>query len=79
MDRKALETKILECVSITYKKPIVELSMETTFKTDLGGASIMMVALTSLLENELDVLVPLPTVGACKTLSDLTDKVEELF
>jgi acyl carrier protein len=36
-----------------------------------------MVGLVSLIENELDVLVPLPVAGACKTVGELTDKVEE--
>ena len=35
-----------------------------------------MVGLASLIENELDVLIPLPTVATCKTVKDLVDKVE---
>lgn len=77
MNRAELENKVLECVSITFKKAAEELSVDTNFKDDLGGASILMVGLASLIENELDVLIPLPTVAACKTVKDLVDKVEK--
>ncbi len=76
MNRNELEAKVLECVSMTFRKPVESLSVDTNFKADLGGASILMVGLASLLENELDVLIPLPTVAACKTIKDLVDKVE---
>lgn len=77
MDRKELESKVLECISMTFKRPVESLSVDTDFKADLGGASILMVGLASLLENELDVLIPLPIVASCKTVKDLVDKVEE--
>lgn len=76
MERKELEEKVLECVGIAFKKPIEELSIDTNFKNDLGGASILMVGLASLIENELDALVPLPTVAKCQTIKDLVNEVE---
>lgn len=79
MDRKSLESKIIKCVSISYKKPVETLSVDTRIKEDLGGASIQMVGLVSLIENELDVLVQLPIAAAAKTIGDLVDKVEELM
>lgn len=57
MTREALENKVLECVAVTFRKTIDELSVNTDFKADLGGASILMVGLASLIENELDVLI----------------------
>lgn len=77
MNRVELENKVIECVSVTFKKPLDILSLDTNFKTDLGGASILMVGLASLIENELDALVPLPTVAKCKTIKDLVDEVEK--
>ncbi len=79
MERAELEKILLNCVSVTYKKAVEELSMATDMNKELGGASIMKVGLASLIENELDVLVPLPTVAACATLKDLADKIEELM
>ena len=78
MERQALEQKVIECAGITYKRDIGELSMETTVK-ELGGKSILMVAFVSLLENELGVLVPLPTASKCTTLKEFTDVIEALF
>ena len=60
MDRKELESKILELVAISYKKNIEELSLETSFKNDLGGASVQMVALVAEIENETDAVAVFP-------------------
>lgn len=79
MDRKELEAKVIECVAISYKKDVSEISVDTKFKEELGGASILMVGLVSSIENELDVLVSLPEASACKTVGELVDKVEELI
>lgn len=78
MDRKAIEEKVLECVSIAYHKDVSALSLDTCFSEDLSGASILMVGLVSLIENNLDVLIPLPTVGTAKTIGDLVGMVESL-
>ncbi|MGI6731232.1 MAG: acyl carrier protein [Anaerovoracaceae bacterium] len=79
MDRKALETKILELVSTSYNTDVSKLTLETTFKEDLKGASILLVGLASQIENELDVMIPLPEVSQAKTIGDLVDKVEEML
>jgi acyl carrier protein len=77
MDRKSLEKKIIE-FSISYHKDVSELSVDTR-KKDLDGASILMVGLVSLIENELDVLVQLPDAAAAKTIGEIVDKVEALM
>ena len=79
MEKQELNQKILGFVSATYKKPLEELSLETNIKKDLGGTSLFMVGLVSLIENELDVLLPLPTAAGCKTIGDLVDSVEKLM
>ena len=76
MDRKELEAKIIELVTISYKKAPGEVTLETSFKTDLGGASVQMVALVSEIENELDAMVALQDAAACETVADLVDAVE---
>ena len=43
MDRKELESQIFEIVSQIYNKDVEELSLETSFADDLGGASVLMV------------------------------------
>lgn len=79
MERKELEKQIIELVSTSYNKEVAELSLETSFKNDLSGASIQMVGLVSEIENELDVMVQLQIASACNTIGDLVDKVEELM
>ncbi len=77
MDKKELEAKIIELVSITYQKDVAELTVETSFKDDLKGASVLMVGLVAEIENELDAMVPLQDAAACATIGELVDKVEE--
>lgn len=77
MDRKELETKVIELVAMAYGKDAEDLTVDSSFKDDLKGASIQMVGLVSELENELDVMVSLQDASACATISDLVDRVEE--
>ena len=75
MDRKELEEKIIELVSVAYKTDNV--TLETSFKNDLKGASVQMVALVSEIENELDATIMLADASACATVADLVDLVED--
>lgn len=77
MDRKELEAKVIELVAMAYNKDASTLTMETSFKDDLKGASVQMVGLVSEIENELDAMVALADASACATIGDLVDKVEE--
>ena len=77
MERKELEAKVIELVAMAYGKDAADLSVNSTFKDDLKGASIQMVGLVSELENELDVMVSLQDDSACATIGELVDKVEE--
>ncbi len=77
MERKELEAKVLELVAASYKKDVSELSMSTSFKEDLAGASVQMVALVAEIENELDATLMLADASACATISELVDLVEE--
>jgi len=77
MQRKELEEKVIELVAMAYGKDAGDLTVNTSFKDDLKGASIQMVGLVSELENELDVMVSLQVASACATIGELVDKVEE--
>lgn len=77
MERKELEQKVIEMVAMAYGKDAAELTVDSTFKEDLKGASIQMVGLVSELENELDVMVSLQDASACATIGQLVDKVEK--
>ena len=77
MDRKELEAKVCELVAISYKKDPSEITVNTSFKDDLQGASIQMVALVAEIENELEAAITLQEASACETVGDLVDLVEE--
>ena len=77
MDRKELEAKIIELVAMSYNKDESELSVDTKFKEELGGASLLMVGLVSEIENELDVLIQLQVAAACETIGELGDNGQE--
>ncbi len=77
MDRKELETQVLNIVAMSYKQDVNNLSVDTSFKDDLGGASVQMVALVSEIENELDVALMLSDASACGTIGELIDLIEE--
>lgn len=77
MNRQELTEQVLKMVSMAYKKDVKELSEATSFKEDLSGASIQMVALVSEIENELDVVLMLADASACKTIGNLIDLIEE--
>ena len=77
MDRKELEAKVCELVAISYGKDPSEITVETSFKDDLGGASVQMVALVAEIENELDAMIALQDAAACATVAELVDEVEK--
>ena len=77
MERNEILEQVLEMVAMSYKKDVAELSETTSFKEDLSGASVQMVALVSEIENELDVSLMLADASACATIGDLVTLIEE--
>lgn len=77
MDRKELEQKVIEFVATAYKKDLAEVTLETKFGEDLDGSSRQMIALMSLIENDLEAVVPMREASASKTVKELVDRVEE--
>lgn len=75
MDKNEVEQKILECFAITYNKDVSTLTRDTLIREELSSKSIFMVSLVAAIENELDVLVPLPDASKMKTVGDMIDKV----
>ena len=76
MERKELEEQVINMVAASYKQNAETLTTGTSFKEDLGGASIQMVALVSEIENELDVELMLAVASGCATIGDLVDLIE---
>ena len=76
MDKKQLEAQIIGFFSITYGKDASDLSRDTLIREELSPASMLMVSLVSHIENELDVMIPLPETNKLKTIGDVIDMVE---
>lgn len=77
MSKEEILAQVLEMVAMSYKKDVADLSAETSFKDDLSGASVQMVALVSEIENELDVALMLADASACNTIADLVDLIAD--
>lgn len=77
MERKELEAQVFNIVEMSYKQEAGSVSAKTSFKEDLGGASVQMVALVAEIENELDAVLMLSDASACATVGDLINLIEE--
>lgn len=75
MDKKQLEEKIVGYFALTFQREAKDLGPGTLIKEELGGTSMKMVALISLVENELDIMIPLPEAGKFKTIGDVIDRL----
>ena len=71
METKGIEEQVIHFFSIMFKKDESMLNRDIRIKEDLGGTSLMMVGLVSLIENEMDVLIPLPEASKFKTIGDV--------
>ena len=77
MSRQEILEQVLSMVAMAYKTDAAKLSASTSFKEDLSGASVQMVALVAEIENELDVALMLADASACATIADLIDLIVE--
>jgi len=79
MDKNQLEQQILGFFAVTYGKNISELTLDTNIKEELSPQSMLMVALVSHIENELDVMIALPETSKFKVIRDVVDMVEKML
>lgn len=73
MEFQNLEERIIHYFSITYNKDKSTLNRNTRIQEDLGGKSLMMVALVSLIEEDLDLMIPLQEAGKFRTIGEVID------
>ena len=74
MNQEVFE-KVAEFAKSAYKFE-GEITPETTFD-ELGKGSMKMIALTSMIENELDAEVPVREVMVMKTIGELIERTAE--
>lgn len=75
MDNQELFDQIAGFAKAAYKTD-VEITPETTFD-ELGKQSMKMIALTSMIENELDAEVTVSEIMNMATFGELVDRVAE--
>lgn len=75
MSNEELSAQICEFAKSAYGYE-GEVTPETTFET-LGKGSMKMIALTSMIENELDAEVPVREVMVMNTVSELIERAAE--
>ncbi|TFH39979.1 MAG: acyl carrier protein [Lysobacterales bacterium] len=78
-DRNEIEKIVIKNTAIICKKLPESLSMDTRFGEDLKFRSMQAVKLTMLLEDAVDIKLPMARVLKNKTLKDAVDLVVELL
>lgn len=77
MTKQELQDKMAGYAKTAYQYQ-GDITADTTFD-ELGKESMKMIALTSLIEDELDVEVTIHEVMKMKTFGELVDRVEEEY
>ena len=72
-----LEDKVIELVTMTYRKKPGEVSCATSFVDDLDTRSILKVGLISLVEDEFDITFPLIEADRCQTVGEMIEEIEK--
>ena len=74
-----MEQKIIGYFETAYRKPEGSLNRETKIREELGGNSIFMVAVVANVEEEFDVIYPLPEASKAKTIGEFIDNVQSMI
>ena len=61
-----------------FNRPAGTLSRETRIREELGGGSLLLVAVIANVEEEYDVAFPLTDASKCLTIGEFIDKVKAL-
>lgn len=69
------DSQIFNFVATSYKIDPANITRDTTFE-ECGKGSMKMIALLAVIENEMDVEVPLREGMTMKTVGELCDRVE---
>jgi acyl carrier protein len=60
---------------MAFGKPEAEINENTKVSEELGVQSVQRVALSSSIENEYDVMIPVARIGKFETIGDIVDYV----
>ncbi len=76
-DRNEVLANIIKFAAMAYGKPEEEINENTNVSEEMGVQSIQRVALSSSIENEYDVMIPVARIGKFETIGDIVDYVME--
>ena len=76
MNKQEIVTKLIDYAAKIFKADAATLSADTVI-SDLGIKSLQRIGLLALIENNLDVVLPITDFGKFKTIGDLADRVAE--
>ncbi len=77
MSREEVITLLIKGVAQIYHVDESGLSEITNLPEEFGTKSLQRVALCSLIENDIDVMIPIGDVGKYPTIGELADKIIE--
>lgn len=75
MNKEELVKKLAGYTEIAFKKSAATLNEDTVISAELGTNSMKRITMCSLIEKNLDVVIPVSQFGKFQTLGDLADHV----
>ncbi len=77
MNRDEVLANIIQFAAMAFNKDAADIKETTDIAEELGVQSMQRVAMSSSIENEYDVMIPVAKFGQYKTIGDLVDYVME--
>lgn len=75
MRREDILNQVIEYAANAFKKNINDISETTIIKDELGTGSMQRIVMCSLIENDMDVVIPVMEFGKYETIGDLVNKI----
>ncbi|MBR3401362.1 MAG: hypothetical protein IKG67_03890 [Parasporobacterium sp.] len=75
MTREEVVAKMIEYAAIAFEKDASTITENTNIAEELGVKSFQRVTMSSSIENDFDVMIPVARFGNFKTIGDLADYV----
>lgn len=75
MNREEVLKKVIGYAAKTFKKNEQDISEATVIKDELGTGSMQRIMMCSLIENDLEIVIPVMEFGKYETIGDLVDRI----
>lgn len=77
MNRDEVLANIIEFATMAFNKDAADIKEDTNIAEELGVQSMQRIAMSSSIENEYDVMIPVAKFAQYETIGDLVDFVME--